>query len=146
MKAKKVKVINESGHLLPIYQTGGSAGLDLRGKLVEPLVVPPNHSAIIPTGLFMEIPKGYELQIRPRSGLAVKNLVTVLNSPGTIDSDYRDEIKVIIINHGNVDFVVNDGDRIAQCVLAKYERIEWEDVQVLSKTERAGGLGSTGIK
>lgn len=146
MKAKVVKVINESGHELPAYATEHSAGVDLRAKLLEPLVLPPNHSTIIPTGLSVELPEGYELQIRPRSGLAAKNLVTVLNAPGTIDADYRLEIKVILINHGNADFVINNGDRIAQAVLNKYERISWKAVLELSDSERTGGLGSTGTK
>jgi dUTP pyrophosphatase len=146
MKAKVVKVINESGHELPAYATEHSAGVDLRAKLLEPLVLPPNHSTIIPTGLSVELPEGYELQIRPRSGLAAKNLVTVLNSPATIDGDFRGEIKVILINHGNADFVINNGDRIGQAVLHKYEKIQWKEVLSLSETKRgSGGLGSTGV-
>jgi dUTP pyrophosphatase len=143
---KTVKVVNKSGHELPQYQTKGSAGLDIRAVLTEPFTIPPNYSAIIPTGLYVELPKGHELQIRPRSGLAAKNLITVLNSPGTIDEDFRDEIKVILINHGNADFVINNGDRIAQGVLNKYEQIKWQEVDSLDETERTGGLGSTGTK
>jgi dUTP pyrophosphatase len=146
MKSKEVKIINQSGHALPEYATEDSAGVDLRAKLEAPLVVPPAFSAIVPTGLFVELPKGYELQIRPRSGLAAKKIVTVLNTPGTIDADYRNEIMIILINHGNVEFTIENGDRIAQGVMNKYERIAWKEVEKLSESKREGGIGSTGVK
>lgn len=141
----QVKVINQSKHPLPAYQTALSAGLDLRANLEEPVVLDPLERKLIGTGLFIELPSGYEAQIRPRSGLAYKHGLSVLNSPGTIDADYRGEIKVLLVNLSNESFTVNDGERIAQMVVAKHEQIQWEDVLNLSQTERgAGGYGSTG--
>lgn len=143
----EVKVVTkfEEGINLPKYETENSAGMDLRANLNTEMVVSPLCRIIVPTGLFVELPKGTEMQIRPRSGLAAKNGITVLNTPGTIDADYRGEIKVILINLSNETFVVKPGDRIAQAVLAKHERIEWEETKSLSETERGeGGFGSTG--
>lgn len=141
----RVKVINQSKHPLPAYQTILSAGLDLRANLEEPIVVKPLERKLIGTGLLMELPAGYEAQIRPRSGLAYKHGISVLNSPGTIDADYRGEIKVLLVNLSNETFTVNDGERIAQMVVAKHEQIEWEEALDLSQTERgSGGYGSTG--
>ena len=141
----QVKVINQSKHPLPAYQTALSAGMDLRANLEEPVVLGPLERKLIGTGLFIELPKGFEAQIRPRSGLAYKHGLSVLNSPGTIDADYRGEIKVLLVNLSNESFTVNDGERIAQMVVAKHEQIQWEEVFDLSQTERgAGGYGSTG--
>lgn len=141
----KVKVINNSSNPLPQYQTTGSAGMDLIADVETPVVIEPGKTALIPTGLFFEMPIDMEAQIRPRSGLAFKHGITVLNSPGTIDSDYRGEIKVLLINHSQAPFVVNNGERIAQVIFAKVEQIEWEVNQNLSETERgAGGYGHTG--
>ena len=143
----QVKVINKSINNLPEYGSVGAAGLDLRADIIDPVVLKPFERKLIPTGLYMEIPTGYEVQIRPRSGLAVKHGITVLNTPGTVDSDYVGEICVCLINLSNEDFVVNPGDRIAQMVLAKHEVVEWEVVDALSETERGeGGFGSTGVK
>lgn len=143
----KIKIINRSEHKLPHYETGASAGMDLRANLSEPITLKPLERAIIKTGLFMELPVGYEAQIRPRSGLAAKKGVTVLNAPGTIDADYRGEVGVILINLSNEVFVIEDGERIAQMIIAKHERAEWEAVEQLSDTARgAGGFGSTGVK
>ena len=145
----KVEVINESGNDLPKYETESSAGMDVRAHLENGsfLVIKPGERALIKTGLKLKIPDGMELQVRPRSGLAYKHGITVLNSPGTIDADYLGDCGVILINHGNEDFIVEPGDRIAQFVLNKYERIEWETVSELEKTERGeGGFGSTGSK
>lgn len=143
----KVKIINQSKHPLPQYQTTSSAGMDLRAELPQPIVIRPLERKLVGTGLYIELPDGFEAQIRPRSGLAFKFGVTVLNSPGTIDADYRGEIKVLLVNLSEVEFVVNDGERIAQMVIAKHETIEWENVEVLTETERgAGGYGSTGTK
>lgn len=143
----KVKVNNESKNDLPQYETKGSAGMDVRANLDSILIIKPGERALIKTGLKLSIPEGVELQVRPRSGLAYKYGVTVLNSPGTIDSDYRGDVGVILINHGNEDFVVEPGERIAQFVFAKYERIEWEPTNELGETERGeGGFGSTGLK
>ena len=142
----KVKVLNNDV-MLPLYATKKSAGADVRAKVSSPVTVKPNKSAIIPTGLKVAIPDGYEIQIRPRSGLAAKNMVTVLNTPGTIDGDFRGEIGVILINHGSEDYIVNNGERIGQFVLAKVEQIEWDVVESLDDTERgSGGFGSTGTK
>lgn len=142
-----VKVINTSGHDLPAYETIASAGMDLRAVLAEPVVLKPLERAIIKTGLFIELPVGYEAQVRPRSGLAAKNGITVLNSPGTIDADYRGEVGVILVNLSNELFTVNHGERVAQLVIAKHEQAAWETVEVLSDTHRgAGGFGSTGTK
>lgn len=143
----KIKVINKSKHPLPEYATENSAGMDLRANIDEPIVLKPLERALIPTGIFIALPHGYEAQVRPRSGLAIKKGITVLNTPGTIDSDYRGMIGVILINLSNEDFVVNDGERIAQMVISKYERAEWEEVDELDETERgAGGYGHTGVK
>lgn len=141
----KIKVINSSRNSLPAYATEGSAGMDLRASLDEPVVLHPMERRLIPTGLRIELPVGYEAQIRPRSGLALKQGITVLNTPGTIDADYRGEIGVILINLGNADFVVNDGERICQMVIARHERAEMVEVEVLGETERGeGGFGHTG--
>jgi len=143
----KVKIINQSKHPLPQYQTSSSAGMDLRAELPQPIVIRPLERKLVGTGLYLELPEGYEAQIRPRSGLAFKFGVTVLNSPGTIDADYRGEIKVLLVNISEVEFVVNDRERIAQMVIAKHESVEWENVIALTETERgAGGYGSTGTK
>lgn len=143
----KINIINKSQHALPNYETIASAGVDLRANLSEPIVLEPLQRALIPTGLFMELPIGYEAQVRPRSGLALKKGITCLNSPGTIDADYRGEIGVILANLSNETFVVENGERIAQMVIAKHERAEWIEVEILSETERgAGGFGSTGVK
>jgi len=147
IKSVNVKVINKSKHELPAYQTPLSAGLDLRAELNESVVLKPLERALIPTGLFIELPAGYEAQIRPRSGLAFKNGLTVLNSPGTIDADYRGEIKVLLVNLSNEAFTVQDGERVAQMVVTKHEQITWKISEELSETERgAGGYGSTGTK
>ncbi|HHU59124.1 MAG TPA: dUTP diphosphatase [Bacteroidales bacterium] len=141
-----IKVINTSNNPLPDFATVDSAGVDLRAHLQESIQILPGDRQLIPTGLFIEIPEGFEVQIRPRSGLAIKHGVTVLNSPGTIDADYRGELKVILINLGKEPFVIEAGDRICQMVLNKYERFNWSHVQVLSSTERgSGGFGHTGL-
>jgi len=141
-----VQVINRSGHPLPHYQTALSAGMDICAHLEQPVVIAPLQRALIPTGLFIELPEGFEAQIRPRSGLALKHGISIVNSPGTIDADYRGEIKVLLINLGNEDFVVEDGTRIAQMVILRHERIVWQPVESLSDTQRgAGGYGSTGM-
>ena len=143
----KIKIINKSKHALPEYSTIASAGVDLRANIETPIILKSLERAIVPTGLFMELPVGSEAQIRPRSGLAAKNGITVLNSPGTIDADYRGEIKVILANISKDDFMINDGERIAQMVVTKHERAEWEQAEILVESERgAGGFGSTGIK
>ena len=142
----KVQIINKSKHELPNYETIASAGMDLRANISEAITLKPLERAIVKTGLFIALPVGTEAQVRPRSGLAAKKGITVLNSPGTIDADYRGEIGVILVNLSNDDFVINDGERIAQLVIAKHERAEWDIVDVLSETERgAGGFGSTGV-
>lgn len=141
-----VEIINRSKHPTPSYETSQSAGMDLRANLDEPIVLKPMQRAIVKTGLFMALPSGYEAQVRPRSGLAAKKGVTVLNSPGTIDADYRGEIGVILINLSEEDFEVKDGERIAQLIIAKYEYIDWVEVKELNETSRgAGGFGSTGV-
>ncbi|MCZ8144512.1 dUTP diphosphatase [Flavobacterium sp.] len=143
----QIKIINTSEHDLPAYETLASAGMDLRAQLSEPVTLQPLERAIIKTGLFIELPMGYEAQVRPRSGLAAKKGITVLNSPGTIDADYRGEIGVILVNLSQEPFVVENGERIAQLVIAKHERAEWIEVNALSETSRgAGGFGSTGVK
>ncbi len=143
----KVKIINKSDHPLPNYETLESAGVDLRSNIKTDITLKPNQRAIVPTGIFIALPKGYEAQVRSRSGLAAKYGVTVLNSPGTIDADYRGEIGVILINFSENDFIIKNGDRIAQIVIAKHERAIWEECNDLSKTERgSGGFGSTGQK
>ncbi|WKK79626.1 dUTP diphosphatase [Marivirga arenosa] len=141
----KVNVINKSNNELPAYQTESSAGLDLRANLEEPINLKPMQRVLVPTGLFMELPKGYEAQIRPRSGLAYKHGITVLNSPGTIDADYRGELKVLLVNLSDESFLIENGERIAQMVIAKHEQIDWNLVETLEDSERsAGGFGSTG--
>jgi len=142
-----IKIINRSAHALPDYETIASAGMDLRANLDTPIVLNPLERAIVKTGLFIELPLGYEAQVRPRSGLAAKKGVTVLNSPGTIDADYRGEIGVILVNLSNEVFTVENGERIAQLVIAKHERAQWLEADVLTETSRGeGGFGSTGIK
>lgn len=141
-----VQIINKSKHQIPAYETAQSAGMDLRANLNEPITLKPLERAIIKTGLFIALPKGFEAQVRPRSGLAAKKGITVLNAPGTVDADYRGEIGVILVNLSNEDFVVNDGERVAQLVIAKHEQVTWQEVAVLDETERgAGGFGSTGV-
>ena len=143
----KINIINQSKHPLPAYETIESAGMDLRANLSEGLLLKSGERLLVPTGLFIALPEGYEAQIRPRSGLAFKHGITVLNSPGTIDADYRGEVKVLLINHGAEDFEIKDGERIAQMVIAAHARIEWNSVNELEETERgAGGFGSTGKK
>jgi len=141
-----VNIINQSQHPLPKYQTALSAGMDLHANLTEPVVLEPQARMLIPTGLFIELPEGYEAQVRPRSGLALKHGITVLNSPGTIDADYRGEIKVLLINHGQDAFTIQNGERIAQMVIAQHATVQWIETQSLSNTERGeGGYGSTGL-
>ena len=141
-----VQIINKSKHATPNYETEGAAGMDLRANISEAITLNPLERVIVKTGLFIALPIGFEAQVRPRSGLAAKKGVTVLNSPGTVDADYRGEIGVILVNLSKQDFVINDGERIAQLVIAKHERINWQEVTVLSETERgAGGFGSTGV-
>jgi len=143
----KIKVINKSKHELPTYATGAAAGMDLRANIDSPIVLKSLERTLVATGLFIELPAGYEAQIRPRSGLAFKNGLTVLNSPGTIDADYRGEIKVILVNLSKDDFTINDGERVAQMVIAKHEQAEWQEVQALEESGRGeGGFGSTGKK
>jgi len=143
----QVKIVNRSKHSNPEYSTEFSAGMDLRANLETPILLKPLERKMIPTGLFIELPKGYEAQIRPRSGLAIKKGISVLNSPGTIDADYRGEINVIIINLSNEEFIVNDGERICQMVIARHESIVWEQVEILQDTVRGvGGFGHTGTK
>lgn len=142
----KIKVVNKSKHELPSYETAFSAGMDLRANIDEAIVLKPLERAIVKTGLFIELPEGYEAQVRPRSGLAAKKGISVLNAPGTIDADYRGEVGVILVNLSNDDFVVNDGERVAQMVIAKHEQATWVEVEALSDTDRgAGGFGSTGV-
>tara|TARA_R110000765_G_scaffold70243_2_gene136221 strand:+ start:5728 stop:6162 length:435 start_codon:yes stop_codon:yes gene_type:complete len=142
-----IKIINKSNHDLPNYETGASAGMDLRANLTESVILQPLGRVIIPTGLFIELPLGIEAQVRPRSGLAAKKGITVLNAPGTIDADYRGEVGVILINLSNEPFTIENGERIAQMVIAKHERAEWSLVDSLSETARGeGGFGSTGVK
>ena len=141
----RIKIINKSNNPLPEYATSLSAGVDLRANLSEPITLKPLERALIPTGLFIELPAGYEAQIRPRSGLAVKHGVSVLNSPGTIDADYRGEIRVVLVNLSNVEFVINHSERICQMVIAAHSTVEWEEVQELQDSDRgAGGFGHTG--
>ena len=140
-----VKIVNHSNNVLPTYETALSAGMDIRANLDQPVILKPLERSLLPTGLFIELPAGFEAQIRPRSGLAAKNGITVLNSPGTIDADYRGEIKVILVNLSQQEFTINHGDRIAQMVIAKHETIVWENVNELKTTERGvGGFGHTG--
>jgi dUTP pyrophosphatase len=141
-----VQIINKSKHATPNYETEGAAGMDLRANIEAAITLKPLERAIVKTGLFIALPVGFEAQVRPRSGLAAKKGITVLNSPGTVDADYRGEIGVILVNLSNDDFVINDGERIAQLIIAKHERVNWQEVTILSETERgAGGFGSTGI-
>jgi len=143
----QIKIINQSQHPLPNYETIASAGMDLRANLTDPIVLKPLERVLVKTGLFIELPLGFEAQVRPRSGLALKKGITVLNSPGTVDSDYRGEIGVILVNLSNDDFVIENGERIAQLVVAKHERAEWIEVDQLNETSRGtGGFGSTGVK
>lgn len=147
LQTMKVKVINTSEFSLPQYETSASAGVDVRANIEESVTLQPLERALIKTGLFLEIPEGYEAQVRPRSGLALKKGITVLNSPGTIDADYRGEVGVILINLSNEAFTIEKGERIAQIVFAKFEQAEWEVTENLSETKRgAGGFGSTGVK
>src|SRR5688572_12657307 len=142
-----IKIINKSSHPLPSYETIASAGMDLRANVDAPSTLKPLERAIVKTGLFIELPAGYEAQVRPRSGLAAKKGITVLNSPGTIDADYRGEIGVILVNLSNEDFTIEHGERIAQLIIAKHERAVWEEVEELEETSRGtGGFGSTGTK
>jgi dUTP pyrophosphatase len=141
----KIQVINKSNHVLPSYQTVNSAGMDLQANIAASITLQPTERKLIPTGLYIEIPAGFEAQVRPRSGLALKKGITVLNSPGTIDADYRGEIGVILINLSNEPFIIENGERIAQIVFAQHSQAEWHEVEVLSDTDRgAGGFGSTG--
>jgi dUTP pyrophosphatase len=143
----KVKIVNKSGFHLPFYATELSAGMDLKASIETPIELDTLERAMVPTGIYIELPAGYEAQIRPRSGLAAKHGISVCNSPGTIDADYRGEIKVILVNLSKEKFTINPGERIAQMVIAKYEKIEWEEVEQLSETDRGtGGFGSTGTK
>ncbi len=143
----KVKIVNKSAYPTPEYATVRSAGMDLRANTTEPLTIKPLQRAMVPTGLYIELPEGYEAQIRPRSGLAAKHGITVLNTPGTIDSDYRGEIRVILVNLSSDDFEIVPGERIAQMVVARHEHVEWEETSSLDSTERGeGGFGSTGRK
>lgn len=141
----KVKIVNRSTNPMPEYATEGSAGMDLRANLENPVILQSLERALIPTGIFIQLPEGYEAQIRPRSGLAIKHGITLVNTPGTIDSDYTGEIKIIMINLSNEAFTIQSGERIAQMVIARYEKIEWESVEELAETQRgSGGFGSTG--
>jgi dUTP pyrophosphatase len=143
----KVEVVNLSSHELPKYSTSESAGLDLRAELLSPITLKPGQRSLIPTGLKIALPTGYEAQVRPRSGLAYKHGITVLNSPGTIDADYRGDVGVILINHGSESFTIENGERIAQLIVAKFVQIDWDEVLDLSSTSRGeGGFGSTGVK
>ncbi len=142
-----VKVINKSAYELPKYETLNAAGLDVRANITEPIILKPLERTLVPTGLYVEIPEGYEIQVRPRSGLAAKHGISLVNSPGTIDPDYRGEIKIILVNLSNNDFELKPGERVAQLVVAQFTRIEWKEVDSLSETSRGeGGFGSTGVK
>jgi len=141
-----VQIINKSKHATPNYETNGAAGMDLRANIETEITLKPLERTIVKTGLFIALPVGFEAQVRPRSGLAIKKGITVLNSPGTVDADYRGEIGVILVNLSNEDFIINDGERIAQLVIAKHERVNWQEVEVLGETERGeSGFGSTGV-
>jgi len=143
----KVRIVNKSKHQLPAYETLHSAGMDLRANIDEPVTLNPLERTLVPTGLFIELPIGYEAQIRPRSGLAFKHGISIVNTPGTIDADYRGEIKVILVNLSHIPFIINDGERICQMVVAQHERVIWEETSELDKTERgAGGFGHTGAE
>lgn len=142
----KVRIVNKSAYPTPAYATEKSAGMDLKANIDEPITLGPLQRAMVPTGLYMALPDGTEAQVRPRSGLAAKHGISVLNAPGTVDADYRGEVKVILVNLSNEPFVINPGERIAQLVVARYEMVEWDEVDVLDETERgAGGFGSTGL-
>ena len=141
----KIQILNKSKHALPQYATALSAGMDLRANIDTPILLKPMQRKLVPTGLYIALPEGFEAQIRPRSGLALKKGITLLNTPGTIDADYRGEIGVIVVNLSEEDFIIEDGERIAQMVIARYEKAEWEEVEVLGETERGdGGFGHTG--
>ena len=141
-----VQIINKSKHATPSYETTGAAGMDLRANIEEAITLKPLERAIVKTGLYIALPIGFEAQVRPRSGLAAKKGITVLNAPGTVDADYRGEIGVILVNLSNAEFIVKDGERIAQLIIAKHERVNWKEVEVLNETARgAGGFGSTGV-
>lgn len=143
----KINIVNQSAHPLPEYATTSSAGMDLRANINSPVILKPLERALVPTGLFIELPVGFEAQIRPRSGLAFKKGITVLNSPGTIDADYRGEIKVLLVNLSNENFTVENGERIAQMIISRHEKAEWTRVETLEETQRgAGGFGHTGVK
>ena len=147
MNPLNIDIVNKSHHPLPAYATEGSAGMDVRAFLTAPVTLLPGERALIPTGLYIALPQGYECQIRPRSGLAIKHGISLVNSPGTVDSDYRGEIGVIVINHSDKPFTVNDGERICQMVIAPYTRVGWKQVESLDETERgAGGFGHSGVK
>lgn len=143
----KIQIINKSRHALPQYATALSAGMDLRANIDAPILLKPLQRQVVPTGLYIALPDGFEAQIRPRSGLALKKGITLLNAPGTIDADYRGEIGVIVVNLSQEDFIIEDGERIAQMVIARYEKAEWEEVEILDQTERGqGGFGHTGTR
>lgn len=143
----KVKIINKSHHPLPAYATILSAGMDLRANIDEPITLKPLERCLVPTGIYIALPPGFEAQVRPRSGLATKKGITVINAPGTVDADYRGELRTSLVNLSNEPFVIEDGERIAQLVVARHETVEWEEVDILDETERgAGGWGSTGSK
>lgn len=147
MNPLNIDIVNKSHHPLPAYATEGSAGMDVRAFLTDPVTLLPGERALIPTGLYIALPQGFECQIRPRSGLAIKHGISLVNSPGTVDSDYRGEIGVIVINHSDKPFTVNDGERICQMVIAPYTRVGWKQVESLDETERgAGGFGHSGVK
>lgn len=141
-----IRIINRSEHPLPAYETAASAGMDLRANLPETLVLKPMERKLVPSGLFIELPLGFEAQIRPRSGLALKHGISILNSPGTIDADYRGEIKILLINFSGSDFEINNGDRIAQMIISRHEQVSWQEVEILTETVRGtGGYGHTGL-
>lgn len=141
----KIKIVNKSQHPLPEYATALAAGMDLRANLEQPIVLKPLERTLVPTGIYLQLPEGYEAQIRPRSGLAIKHGIGIVNSPGTIDADYRGEVRVILVNLSNEDFTIQDGERVCQMVIAQHARVEWENVESLDETQRgAGGFGHTG--
>jgi dUTP pyrophosphatase len=143
----KIKIVNSSGHPLPEYATASAAGMDLRANIAAPVVLKPLERSLIPTGIYIQLPEGYEAQIRPRSGLAIKHGISIVNAPGTIDADYRGEIRVILVNLSNESFTINDGERICQMVIAQHAHVQWERVDTLEETERGdGGFGHTGKK
>lgn len=147
MDKVKVKIINNSGNALPSYETPSAAGMDVRAFIKEPIVIKPMQRVLVPTGLRVQLPEGYEMQIRPRSGMALKHGITLANSPGTVDADYRGEIGIIVINLSDQPFVINDGDRICQMVVTQYSHVQWEQVDCIDKTERGdGGFGHTGVE